>query len=95
MSLQLVGKANRIPEDPDQLLGEMDKRKLKALEGDTLKFAICPPDKLPVSIRKLDESQANLPDFFILIMSEDKSANRKTARAISKSVSGGKAQSLS
>ncbi|MCE7873646.1 hypothetical protein DYH09_25180 [bacterium CPR1] len=91
MSLQLIGKANRIPEDPEQMLGELDKRKLKGLEGDTVKFAFCPPDKLPVSVRKLDESQANLPDFFILVMSEDKSAARKTARATGKSVSGGKA----
>jgi hypothetical protein len=91
MSFEPIGRANRISEDPEQLLGELDKRKLEKLESATVKIAICPPDKLPISIRKLDESESDPPDYLIVVMSEERSAPRKKGRATGKSEAGGKA----
>ena len=92
MSFQPIGRANRVSEDPEQLIGELDKRKLKKVDNAVVKIAICPPDKLPISIRKLDETEGDPPDYLIVVTSDDnRSVPRKRTRAIGKGEPGGKA----
>ncbi len=91
MSFQPIGRANKVSEDPEQLLGELDKRKLKKVDNAVVKIAICPPDKLPISIRKLDEAEGDPPDYLIVVTSDERSTPRKRARTIGKGEGGGKA----